>query len=263
VLILATGSQGEPAAALARMAAGEHPQITVGPGDTVIVSASPIPGNEESVARTIDGLFRRGADVIYRAVEPDVHVSGHAAREDLGDLIELLAPRYCVPLHGEYRMMVLYQRLAASRGVPAERVIFPEIGGRLVIAGGRIERDGHVPAGDVLVDGLEIGGIDEAVLRDRRHLAEDGVVIISVAVAGESGELLTSPEVVARGVAQREMAGPVLEAARAAVERALRRLEPNETDTSYLERRIREVARSVIRQQSGRRPLVLPIVTEV
>ncbi|TAK26006.1 MAG: ribonuclease J [Chloroflexota bacterium] len=263
IVVLATGAQGEPAAALSRMAVGDHRDLRVREGDTVVLSSSPVPGNEESVSRTIDNLFRRGADVIWSAIEPTVHVSGHAAREELGDLVRLLHPSYAIPLHGEYRMQVLYRRLAIENGVAPKNVPFLEIGRRLRLKGGKAELDDSVPAGSILVDGLEIGGIDEAVLRDRKHLAEDGIVIVSIAMARDTGEILRPPEIIARGVAAESRVAPALEAACQAVERALRRLDPAELDVSFVQNRVHEVALSVLRQQSGLRPLVLPVVAEV
>jgi ribonuclease J len=263
VIILATGSQGEPQAALSRMSVGDHREVRIREGDTVVLASSPVPGNEESVSRTIDNLFRRGAEVIWKAIEPDVHVSGHAAREELGELIDLLKPKYAIPVHGEYRMQVLYRRLAAEHGLPKDRVPFLEIGQRLRIEDGRLRIDGSVPAGSVLVDGLEIGGIDEAVLRDRRRLAGDGVVIVSVAMDRQTGEILAEPEMVARGVAAEERLQSALSAACEAVDRALRRVDPSELDVGFVNNRIHEVALSVLRQQGNIRPLVLPVVIEV
>jgi ribonuclease J len=263
VIILATGSQGEPQAALSRMAVGDHREVRIREGDTVVLASSPVPGNEESVARTIDNLFRRGAEVIWKAIEPDVHVSGHAAREELGELIDILRPKYAIPLHGEYRMQVLYRRLAGEHGLKPDRVPFLEIGQRLRLENGQIKLDGSIPAGSVLVDGLEIGGIDEAVLRDRRRLAGDGIVIVSVAMERATGEILSEPEVIARGVAAEQRAKPALEAAGEAVDRALRRLDPAELDVAFVHDRVREVTLSVLRQQANIRPLVLPVVVEV
>jgi ribonuclease J len=263
VIILATGSQGEPQAALSRMAVGDHRDVKLREGDTVVLSSSPVPGNEESVSRTIDNLFRRGADVIWKAIEPNVHVSGHAAREELGELLDLIRPAYAVPLHGEYRMQVLYRRLGAEHGLDADHVPFLEIGQSLRIEDGRAKVDGWVPSGSVLVDGLEIGGVDEAVLRDRKHLAEDGVVIVSVTMARDTGEILSSPEIMARGVAAQERAKGALDAACQAVDRALRKLDPAEVDVTFVHDRVREVTLSVLRQQAGLRPLVLPVVAEI
>lgn len=263
VVIVATGSQGEPQAALSRMAVGDHREVRIRDGDTVVLASSPVPGNEESVSRTIDNLFRRGADVIWKAIEPNVHVSGHAAREELGELIDLLRPTYAVPLHGEYRMQVLYRRLAAEHGLKDGRVPFLEIGQRLKLENGGAKLDGSVPAGSILVDGIDIGGVDEAVLRDRRRLADDGVVIVSVTMARDTGEILAEPDVTARGVAAEDRVRPALAAAGEAVERALRRLDPAELDVAFVHNRVHEVALSVLRQQANLRPLVLPVVTEV
>jgi len=263
VIILATGSQGEPQAALFRMAVGDHREVRIREGDTVVLASSPVPGNEESVSRTIDNLFRRGADVIWKTIEPNIHVSGHAARDELGELIDILRPRYAIPLHGEYRMQVLYRRLAGEHGLKADRVPFLEIGQRLRLENGQAKTDGSIPAGSVLVDGLEIGGVDEAVLRDRRRLAGDGIVIVSVAMERSTGEILSEPEMIARGVAAEQRAKPALDAACEAVDRALRRLDPAELDVAFVHDRVREVALSVLRQQANIRPLVLPVVVEV
>ncbi len=263
VLIIATGAQGEPTAALSRMAVGDHREIRVREGDTVVLSSTPVPGNEESVARTIDNLFRRGANVIWSSIEPRVHVSGHAAREELAELVRLLRPEFAVPLHGEYRMQVLYRRLAIENGVAPEKVRFLDIGRSVRFDREGATDDGTIPAGSVLVDGVEIGGVDDTVLRDRRHLSGDGIVIVSVAMARDTGEILRAPEVIARGVAAESHVATALDAVGQAVDRALRDLDPSELDVSFVHGRVQDVARAVFRQSSGPRPLILPVVVEV
>jgi ribonuclease J len=245
------------------MAVGDHREVRIRDGDTVILSSSPVPGNEESVSRTIDNLFRRGADVIWKAIEPNIHVSGHGAREELGELIDILRPRYAIPLHGEYRMQVLYRRLAGEHGLDAEHVPFMDIGQTLRLDKAKVAIDGWLPSGSVLVDGLEIGGVDEAVLRDRQHLAADGVVIVSITMARDTGELLAPPEIVARGVAAEQRAKGALDAACEAVERALTKLDRAEVDMAFIHNRIHQVTLSVLRQQASLRPLVLPVVAEI
>ena len=263
VIILATGSQGEPAAALSRMAVGDHREVHIRTGDTVVLSSSPVPGNEESVSRTIDNLFRRGADVIWKAIEPNIHVSGHAARDELGELVRLIHPTFAIPLHGEYRMQVLYRRVAVENGLAADHVPFLEIGQTLRLDKNSAKIDGSIPAGSILVDGVEIGGVDEAVLRDRKHLAADGVVIVSVAMARNTGEILAPTEIVARGVAAESRVASSLDAACQAVDRALRRLDPAELDVAFVQNRVHEVTLSVLRQQANLRPLILPVISEV
>ncbi|MGZ3599678.1 MAG: ribonuclease J [Ktedonobacterales bacterium] len=175
VLLLTTGSQGEPASALARIAAGTHPRIRVRPHDTVIVSATPIPGNDETVARTLDNLFRHDVQVIYSAIDPDVHVSGHASRDELRDVLDIVRPRFVAPIHGEYRHQALYAVMAVEAGYTADRVVLAELGDVLEFSRTQARRRGRAPAGAVLVDGLTVGTVSHDVLRDRRHLSSDGV----------------------------------------------------------------------------------------
>jgi ribonuclease J len=180
VVLLSTGSQGEPTSVLSRMARGDHPVVKIQPGDTVIFSASPVPGNEESVARSIDNLFRRGARVVYQTIDPRVHVSGHASREELKHLLGLLRPSYAIPLHGEHRMLWLYRELAAECGVTRDRCFLTEIGDVVSFGVDDARRDEPVTSGSVLVDGLSVGDVTNVVLRDRRRLASDGVLFVSL-----------------------------------------------------------------------------------
>ena len=222
-----------------------------------------MPGNEESVARSIDNLYRRGARVIYQAIQPHVHVSGHASREELKYMIRLLRPRYCIPLHGEHRMLHLYAELAREEGVPADHVFITEIGDVVELGPEGAAVNGTIPSGSVLVDGLTVGGVTRVVLRDRRRLAADGIVIASVAVDRETGELLGGPDVVSRGFAA-PRDGEILEEAREVLERALAQAFHDEPpDYGFLVGKIREVLGSYLYEQARQRPMILPVVTEV
>lgn len=262
VVLLTTGSQGEPGAALARIAVGEHRQIRIQKGDTVIIAASPIPGNEETVARTIDNLFLQGADVHYPRITPDIHVSGHAGRDDHAELLRLLRPRFVSPFHGEYRMMVLYQRLAISLGVAENRVLLPELGGVLEFGRDKARRHGSVPSGRVLVDGLTVGAVTNVVLRDRRALAAEGLVVVSVALDQATGRLIGVPDLVARGLPSAEN-GHLLDGARERVSRALERRRRGVVEPRLEHDVIKEAVAAYVLRETGLRPMVLPIITEV
>jgi ribonuclease J len=261
-IYLVTGSQGEPTAALARIAANDHPQIRIVPGDTVIVSASPIPGNEEAVARTIDNLFRLGARVVYKAISPDIHVSGHASRAELAELIQVVRPRFGVPLHGEYRMLVLYKDLAIAEGIPADNVLLADNGDVLEFSAATGRKAGSVPSGSVLVDGLTVGGVTQVVLRDRRHLAEDGVLIASVLIDRTTGVLIREPEIIARGfvgVADAEFLGE----ARRQIQTTLKRARAPKPEYGFLVEKIKETLSQLVYRKTRKRPMILPLVTEV
>jgi len=261
-LILTTGSQGEPTAALSRIAMGDHPAVRIIPGDTVVISATPIPGNEETVTRTIDNLMRRGARVLYPPVVPNIHVSGHASREELRALLQLLRPTYAMPVHGEYRQMVHYKALAIEAGVPPERVVFAEVGDVIQVGPDCVAHAGTVPAGSVLVDGLTVGGVTQVVLRDRRHLAEDGIVIAAVAVDRETGRLIGGPEITSRGFIA-PAASSILDQGAERVRRAMQRRPEGEVEPGYLKGKIKDVLGHAIYDQTRLRPMILPVITEV
>ncbi len=261
-MILTTGSQGEPTSALSRIAMGDHPFVRVIPGDTVVISATPIPGNEETVARTIDNLMRRGASVLYPPVVPNIHVSGHASRDELRALLQLLRPSYAMPVHGEYRQMVHYKMLATETGIPAERVILADVGQVINVKPERVGPNGTVTAGSVLVDGLTVGGVTQVVLRDRRHLAADGVVIVAVALDRETGRLVGGPEVTSRGFIA-PSASTVLEQGAERVRRALQRRPEGEVEFGYLKGKIKDVIGHAIYDRTRLRPMILPVITEV
>ena len=262
IVYLVTGSQGEPTAALARIAANDHPQIRIVPGDTVIVSASPIPGNEEAVAQTIDNLFRLGARVVYKAISPDIHVSGHASRDELAELIQAVRPRFSVPLHGEYRMMVLYKDLAIAEGIPAENVLLADNGDILEFTTTTAKKAGTVPAGSVLVDGLTVGGVTQVVLRDRRHLAEDGVLIASVLIDRTTGALIREPVIIARGFVG-DADAEFLAEARRQIQTTLKRTRAPKPEYGFLLEKIKETLSQLVYRKTRKRPMILPLVTEV
>ncbi len=198
VVIVCTGSQGEPSAVLARLAGNEHQQLQIMPSDTVVLSATPIPGNEEMVNHIIDDLFRLGADVIYSDL-CDVHVSGHGSQEDLKLMLSLVRPKFFIPMHGEYRHLVLHSRLAREVGVPAENIVVVESGQVIEVHADKIKLAEEVGGGNVLVDGLSVGDIGAAVLRDRTHLARDGFLVAMVAIDRATGEVVADPEILTRG----------------------------------------------------------------
>jgi ribonuclease J len=261
LVLLTTGSQGEPSAALSRIAAGEHRQIRITPGDTVVVAATPVPGNEETVGRTIDNLFRAGADVLYPGVTPNIHVSGHAARDEHRQLLQLVRPRYAAPFHGEYRMMVLFRRIAVEEGVALENVLMPELGDVLDFSPQRARIHGKVPHGSVLVDGLTVGQVNSVVLRDRRALAADGLLIVAVVVERSTGRPVSTPEIIARGLPQES--DELLIGAQERVMRVLNRLRRGEVEYRLLGDLIKESIGTFVHQQIGLRPMVLPVITEV
>jgi ribonuclease J len=228
-----------------------------------------VPGNEESVARAIDNLFRRGARVVYQAIDPRVHVSGHASREELKHLLKLVRPRYLMPLHGEHRMLWLMCELAAEGGMPRNHVFLTEIGDVVSVGPDGAGFDPRIASGSVLVDGLTIGEVTNVVLRDRRRLAADGVLFVSVTLDRETGELLSGPDFVSRGFLQlhpdADEADGLYEEARERVEAALMQggEADRQPDVGYLVGRVRDALNSFIYERTHRRPMILPVVTEV
>jgi ribonuclease J len=262
VVLLTTGSQGEPTSALARIASGAHPFIQLHAGDTVVLSAEPVPGNTETVARTIDNLFRRNAHVIYSALEPHIHVSGHASREELRDLVRALHPRYIAPVHGEYRHQWLYGLMAREEGYAADHILISELGDVMEFGKDGARKASHVPAGAVLVDGLTVGNVSSEVLRDRLHLAADGVVVATILVDRDTGELLNDPEIVTRGVISTESDG-FFSGGAEQLKRALRRQARGRPEYGEMIERSKEVLGTYIWQKTHLRPLIISTITEV
>jgi ribonuclease J len=261
-LILSTGSQGEPNSALALMAAGEHKYVQIASGDLVVISARVIPGNERTVGHVVNALYRLGAEVLYEN-NAFVHVSGHASQEDLKRMLGLTQPRYFLPVHGEYRHLLGHVRLAASVGIPPERIFLIEDGRGLEVtpSGARVVTD--IPAGRVLVDGKGIGDVGAVVLRDRQILSEDGVIAVSLAVDAK-GALVAGPEIASRGVVYVRESEALLDALRAAVIAALGERSAEEPwDREAIATRVRAAVRQFINQRFQRRPVVFPMVLQV
>jgi ribonuclease J len=258
VVIVCTGTQGEPASVLARLAANEHPQLQITASDTVVLSATPIPGNEELVNRIIDDLFRLGADVIYSDLS-DVHVSGHGSREDLKLMLQLARPRFFVPMHGEYRHLVLHARTARAAGMGAEDIVIVESGQVIEVWPDRIGLGEQVNGGNVLVDGLSVGEVGAAVLRDRKHLARDGFLVAMVAINRATGEVIAEPEILTRGFVYVAESDDLIEGAKERMYEALRL----GGAASSARNKIKETLGQYCFQRTGRRPLILPLVFEV
>jgi ribonuclease J len=257
VTILATGSQGEPAAALARMAAGRHPQVSLRPGDTVVLSARPIPGNEELVNRTINKLFQRGANVITDQVLP-VHVSGHAGQEEEKLLISLLRPRYFVPIHGELRHLHMHARLAQEMGIPRENIFVVENGYVLHFTRERAWVGERLPGGYVFVDGTGVGDIGPTVMKERAALAEAGVVAVAVLMEQRTGQVIGEPEIASRGFIYQPEFGSILENAAKVLLEDLRQSRP--MGRGAIANRIRSCLARYFNEQTGRNPVILPLV---
>ena len=264
LVVMTTGSQGEPMSGLTRMSNRDHRNINIEPGDTVIVSASPIPGNEEAVAKTIDNLFKEGAMVHY---EPLVHchVSGHASREELKLMLGLVKPKHFIPIHGEYRMLVQHALLAEGAGVDVDKIFVLENGQVVDYDGERARMSGTVPAGAVLVDGIAaIDGIDGVVLRDRRMLASDGVVMVALTVDARTGQLIGQPDLVSRGFLS-DPEDPIMGRARDHLVQALQqsREDQHTAEPGFVKTKTRDTLSRFFHQQTKRRPMILPIVMEV
>lgn len=264
LVIMTTGSQGEPMSGLTRMSNRDHRNITIEPGDTVVVSASPIPGNEEAVARTIDNLFKEGAMVHYEPLK-HCHVSGHGSREELKLMLSLVRPQNFIPIHGEYRMLVQHGLLAEDVGVSPNGIFVLENGQVVEFDGQRARLAGSVGAGAVLVDGIAaIDGVDGVVLRDRRALASDGVVLVALTVDATTNEPISGPDLVGRGFLS-DPSDPVMEDARIYLAEALaqRSGEEHSAETGYLKAKIRDTLSRFFYERTKRRPMIMPIVMEV
>jgi ribonuclease J len=261
VLILCTGSQGEPLSALVRIAYNDHPAIKVEAGDTVIISAKPVPGNELKVHDAINELARSGAEVLHQEVAP-VHVSGHGNAEELRLMLGLVRPKSVMPVHGEFRMLAAHARLAVESGVPENRIVLAENGSVVELDESGAYLTGKVDSGITFVDGLGVGDVQDVALRDRRHLSEDGVLIVVATLTGQNGSVAGQPELIARGFA--EPGEPLLEEMREEAQRVLDGLiKDNVTEIKLLQEHLHDGLGQLIYDRTGRRPMILPVVVEV
>lgn len=263
IVVLTTGSQGEPMSALTRMAMSDHRRVQIEHGDTVIISASPIPGNEKLISRTIDQLFKLGADVIYESVS-GIHVSGHASREELKLMLNLVKPKFFVPVHGEYRMLIKHSQLAQKVGIPASNIFVGENGNVIEFSKNKGAIAGKVNSGRVLVDGLGVGDVGNIVLRDRKQLSQDGILIVVVTLNREQKQIVAGPDIVSRGFVYVREAEELMDEAKVKVKYALDKCyEKNITEWAAIKSSIRDTLGKFLYERTRRRPMILPIIMEI
>jgi ribonuclease J len=260
VLLLMAGSQGEPMSSLSRYANRSHPAVGVREGDWVVISATPIPGNETLVNRTINNLYKHGGEVFY-STTAKVHVSGHAYRDEIRTMIDTVRPRFFIPVHGEFRQLLHNSRIALAAGVPAENVRIVEDGQVVALDQDSMGLGEQVPAGYVFVDGLGIGDVEQVVLGDRSHLAEDGMVIVTIGLDRTTGALRSGPDLISRGFMEEGQSGEVLEEARRAVSDELRRFQ-GEPEPAAVAESAHDAVQRVIYRRTKRQPMVIPVVTD-
>ncbi|MCI1958565.1 MAG: ribonuclease J [Clostridia bacterium] len=263
LVIITTGTQGEPMSALSRIASSEHKQVSVKPEDKIIISASSIPGNEKMISKVINELLKKGADVVYEGIA-DVHVSGHACREELKLMLALTKPKYFMPVHGEYMHLTSHKEIALIMGIPKENIFLMGNGDVLEISKNGAKVNGTVPAGQVLIDGLGVGDVGNIVLRDRRHLSEDGLMVVVVTMEKESGTILAGPDIISRGFVYVRESEDLMDGARKAVSEALSKCEfKGMTGWTYIKNLIKDALKEYVWQETKRSPMILPIIMEV
>lgn len=263
LVILTTGSQGEPMSALRRMANNDHRKVDIVPGDTVIISASPIPGNEKLIGKTINDLFKLGAEVIYKDLAA-VHVSGHASQEEQKLMLNLIKPKFFVPVHGEYRHLVFHAQLAKKVGIKPENIFIMENGNVLEFTPERGKLVNKVSSGNILIDGYGVGDVGNIVLRDRRQLARDGIVIVVVTIEKELGNVLAGPDIVSRGFVYVRESEELMVEAKEKVRAVLEKCEEAKiTEWSMIKSQVRDVLRKYLYEKTKRKPMILPIIMEV
>ncbi len=262
VCVVTTGAQGEPMASLSRMAIDDHKSIKVREGDTIIVSATAIPGNEDAVWRTVNHLFARGANVIYDPLMT-VHVSGHGYQEELRLMLNLVNPQYVMPVHGEYRMLTRYAKMAEEMGWPKSDIIRVEIGDIVEVDAEAARVIGKAPHGNILIDGTGVGDVSEVVLRDRAHLGNDGFLVIVIGLDGENSELVVGPEITSRGFVFMDESELLIEEIKQKVNEVLGDLEEVEPDIPAISTNLRNAISKMLYKKTSRRPLIMPVILEV
>ncbi len=263
LVIITTGSQGETMSALTRMAAGEHKKVVITPNDMVIISATPIPGNEKLVSNVINDLMEIGAEVIYSALE-NVHVSGHACQEEQKLIISLAKPKYFIPVHGEYRQLKAHVETAKEMGIPAENIFILENGKTLELNRKEAKITTSVPSGKILVDGLGVGDVGNIVLRDRQHLSQDGLIVIVMTMDGSTGEIVSGPDVVSRGFVYVRESETLMEDVKKVIKQEVKTFEEEGIrDWSTIKSTLKDDLRDYIFQRTKRNPMILPIIMEV
>ncbi len=264
IAIICTGSQGEPTSALTRMANGDHRIVRIQPEDTIILSATPVPGNEKLVGRTINNLLRQGAEVYYQGIAP-VHVSGHGSQEELKLMINLLRPRFLVPVHGEMRQLVAHAKLGKGLGIPEDHIVIAEDGDIIEVRPERIQKVDHYPSGNVFVDGLGVGEIGSIVMRDRQVLAQDGILMAILTVDKETGQPIAGPDIISRGFIYMRDADELIDLAREHVLESFGTHSRNghTADWTYVKAKIKDTLGDFLYEKTKRRPMILPVVMEV
>ena len=263
VVIITTGSQGEPMSVLSRIATDEHKQIKVKEGDTVVLSAKMIPGNERSIGKIINHLFRRGANVIYEKVS-EVHVSGHASKEELKLMLNLIKPKYFMPVHGEYRHLIYHSMLAKKMDIPKENIFIMKNGDVLELSDSEARKSGNINAGRIYIDGKGYGDVEEVVLRDRLRLAHDGIVLILLAIEKVTGTIVSGPEIISRGFVFEDASQEIISNVKELLTSTISGLERELlSDTSLLKAKLRSTLKKYLRNTMERRPMIMPIIIEV
>lgn len=263
VVIITTGSQGEPMSALSRMAASEHRKVNIVEGDTIIISATPIPGNEKLVSKVINQLFKKGTEVIYGSQE-NIHVSGHACQEELKLMQTLVKPKHFIPVHGEYRHLQQHGELAIKLGLDSKNVVIPDVGDIIEVTRSGIKKNGSVISGQVFVDGLGVGDVGNIVLRDRKHLSQDGILTVVVTLSKENKTIVAGPDIISRGFVYVRESESLMDEARDIVRNILFDCEEkNISDWATLKSSVRDELRSYLYEKTKRKPMILPIIMEI